>query len=445
MKKLYVLLLITLLTFNPILVFATETTGENINNATNESNSNTSEVMIPAVDNPEQSSPTPEGSTNDNNIVPDTPSTAEGQTGNLTELPSEKTTGIEDLPTNDNNPSIDDSNGISTAEDGTDDTVEDLQGEHKHTFVYTSNDDGTHTITCSNQIEGDDEKIDCEYNEIEKCTFDEDNKCIYCGYIKPDEVEDFSPSISFSISNQTCVIGESSPIICVSLTQDEYDIAYAQVCFAYYGQKKFINIGLAHGKYFDPYLDEYIYTSDNNWYARPLITSDYVEGDYSLRSIYVRASNGESIHYSIESDSLPDSYKNISISLVESPPIVEETISDDSPIVEDPIITGDEKSDEITDNTGENNPSTNNDSSESNAPSAPSTPGDDNTDIPSEDTGRNNEHASPEPSQNDNKNNNDNNNSNNSNNNSNGNTGTQEDENGLGDFFKFLKKLFGWG
>ncbi|MCR5586704.1 MAG: hypothetical protein K6F77_04150, partial [Lachnospiraceae bacterium] len=200
---------------------------------------------------------------------------------------------------------------------------EEPEEEHEHELEYISNGDGTHTVHCIGHIhttneDGEEVETECDYEEIEACTFDEEGKCIYCGYTKEEEEKEFNPSISFSITNQTCTIGVDNPVISLNISQEDYSIAYAQVCFANYDNDKYINVGLTQGKYFDHKNSTFVSTSDSNWYASPNITSNYAEGDYNLRSIYIRSTTGESIHYSLEADTLNDTYKNASIKLIGS-------------------------------------------------------------------------------------------------------------------------------
>ena len=56
-----------------------------------------------------------------------------------------------------------------------------------HTYVYTSNEDGTHTVTCEK----------CDYEEIVDCTY-VDGKCKYCEYEKPEGTEDEDDAEAFS-------------------------------------------------------------------------------------------------------------------------------------------------------------------------------------------------------------------------------------------------------
>ncbi len=206
-------------------------------------------------------------------------------------------------------------------EDDDKDNEEDTPKVHEHVFTYTSNKDGTHTVKCTEMIETTDDdgevtETECAYEEIEECLYNEEGICIYCDYEKPDEEVEFEPTINISINNQSCVIGKVNPVICVDISQDDFDVEYAQICFANYEKNKFINVGLAHGKYLNRKTDEYVYTDDSCWYSSPNITDLYEEGAYTVRSIYARCTNSDYIHYSIESDSLPDEFKNIAINLV---------------------------------------------------------------------------------------------------------------------------------
>lgn len=83
-------------------------------------------------------------------------------------------------------PVIDDENSEETPEEDIEDTdkkeedEEDKEEEDcEHEWVYTSNGDGTHVKKCSK----------CDEESTEECTFDEDGKCIYCGYEKEEECQ----------------------------------------------------------------------------------------------------------------------------------------------------------------------------------------------------------------------------------------------------------------
>lgn len=197
--------------------------------------------------------------------------------------------------------------------------------EHVHEYTYISNENGTHTVKCiaplaqasedgTEIIEG-----ECDYEEIEDCTYDENKKCIYCGYVKPKET--FEPSVSVSISNQACTIGQTDPVICLTISQEDFDIEFAQICFANYGKNQYINVALGHGMYFNHKSDSFVYLSDNNWYASPNITEEYSPGKFNIRSFYVRSVTGESVHYSIESGNLNEAFQNISIDLTNPTPL----------------------------------------------------------------------------------------------------------------------------
>ncbi|SEA01414.1 hypothetical protein SAMN02910384_00622 [Pseudobutyrivibrio sp. ACV-2] len=197
--------------------------------------------------------------------------------------------------------------------------------EHVHEYTYVSNENGTHTVKCiaplaqasedgTEIIEG-----ECDYEEIEDCTYDENKKCIYCGYVKPKDA--FEPSVSVSISNQTCTIGQNDPVICLTISQEDFDIEFAQICFANYSNNQYINVALGHGMYFNHKSDSFEYLSDDNWYASPDITDEYSPGKFNIRSFYIRSVTGESVHYSIESGNLNEAFQNISIELTNPTPL----------------------------------------------------------------------------------------------------------------------------
>ncbi|SFH96178.1 hypothetical protein SAMN04487830_11465 [Pseudobutyrivibrio sp. OR37] len=372
MKKHYAILIVFILALNPILASATASDADEnpqpaqVNNSENAPITQSNDVPTepePVIDNP---IPAPE---NNNNDVPEIP-----KVDNVSDTPNPKDEPKVELPDesdvekdvkddsedkeNDEQTDVKDAAEDDKAEEDdasiTEESEEDDQNVHVHTFKYTGNKDGTHTVTCTEMIEPDEDSEDeaateCTYEEIEPCEYGEDDICIFCGDKKPDEEEEFAPSISFSISNQSFSLGGPNPVISVNISQDDYDIEYAQVCFANYGENKFINVGLAQGKYFDFITDEFVYTSNDCWCASPDITTDYSSGTYSLRSIYVRSTTGESIHYSIESDSLPEEYQNIDISL--NMDAVQSDFSNiiDKPLIDIPAFYDDSEDDETMD------------------------------------------------------------------------------------------------
>lgn len=438
MKKFYVLLLISLLTFSPILAFATEPTADNTNNVTNESSSTISEVVTPAVDAPEQPVPATEDSTN-SNINSDTPSNIDGDELNESTIPGINSTELDGLSDIKNDSSTDDINVDALSEDGSEN--DNLESAHEHTFVYTSNNDGTHTITCSGQIESDSETLDCDYNEVEECSFDENGICIYCGYEKEKEDVPFEPSISVSITNQTCTIGKSNPVIRLDISQSDFDIAYAQICFANYSKNNYINVGLAQGKYLNPVSGEFEYTSNNGWYACPNLTDDLASGSYCVRSIFVRSTEGDTVHYSIESDTLSESFQAIKLDVKHDvpnlipildgkepaptepeEPITDEPIndrpSDEKPDIEEPIVQ-----EPVTEDTVVEEPVKEEPVKEEPVVEKPVV----EESKPEENKDNNKDKEQKEDTSSDNK------------------DEKEESNDGLSDFFKFLRKLFGWG
>ena len=373
MKKLNAALIITIIAFNPILAFATG--NEEIDDPPALDNI---ELSQPA-EVPTEPSVTPDeiaGSPTDPNAqpqaaTPEPPSVPDKSTEDkLENEPTPNNNNTDDLinaPTlneGDNGDpynapvvenELDDTSTLksekeveaASKDDSKDKSPDDKTIiEHEHEFTYEYLGDGTHIKKCTILLDNtatnesadsssenpteeggsEDVNIDtenntepaathCDFEIIEPCTYNEEGFCLYCKAEKPKEKQEFNPSISFSISNQSFTTGGPNPVISVSISQEDYDIAYAQVCFANYGANKYVNVGLAQGKYFDFQSEEFVNTSNDCWCASCDITSDYASGNYSLRSIYVRSTTGESIHYSIESDSLPEEYQNIDISL----------------------------------------------------------------------------------------------------------------------------------
>ncbi len=343
--------MLAVLVTSPIIAQATEGTVEeptvietgspSDSGGAGESSQPTSEPVTPdaGVKSDVSSETAPSASTEDTTLVP------LEATGD--ETPSEETPAVPPLESDTaEEPSLD--VDISELE-----TTEEDEYSHAHEFEYTSNGDGTHTITCSSKVlleSG--EEVECDYKDVEECTFDSNGACIYCGFQKEEIKEDFSPIISISVTNQTCTIGENNPVVCLNISQKDYDIAYSQICFANYSQGKYINVGLAQGKYFNHIDSEFVSVGDDGWYASPNITYEYTEGEYSVRSIYVRTTTGESVHYSLESDSLPEQYQDISISLKEKNVSIvgqlkdlfvsksdTESVDFDRGIIDDPIVT----------------------------------------------------------------------------------------------------------
>ena len=337
MKKYYATIIIFILALNPVLAFATDID-------TNEPQP-TQQVTEPEPAAQPQPDTTPAPTTPEDPVLEPTNPTPTNPENPVLEptnpeptnyepkdkITEDPTEPVDDNDTDNDKPktkgeSDDEESEVSedsekSEEDDDKDNEEDTQKEHEHSFAYESNEDGTHTVKCTEMIETTDDdgevtETECAYEEIEECLYNEEGICIYCDYEKPDEEVEFEPAINISINNQSCVIGKVNPVICVDISQDDFDVEYAQICFANYEKNKFINVGLAHGKYLNRKTDEYVYTDDSCWYSSPNITDLYEEGAYTVRSIYARCTNSDYIHYSIESDSLPDEFKNIAINLV---------------------------------------------------------------------------------------------------------------------------------
>lgn len=90
----------------------------------------------------------------------------------------------------------------------TEETEETETEEDEHIFVYTSNDDGTHTVTCKND--------DCDYSEIEDCQYSKDGKattgtCIYCGYENTEELALSAQSFSQTVGNTKITVSGMMP------------------------------------------------------------------------------------------------------------------------------------------------------------------------------------------------------------------------------------------
>ncbi len=335
MKRYFSILLITVLIFNPILVCAAESPAEPTTSESGLESSNSVEDTS-VVETHSEPTTQPDTAGFDNNaadISNDVPDTSFPNTDNSTtsfdNTESLTNTNPESTPDEDaghvEDNEADEESSDEASEEQTEDSLEEpaeITEEHEHNFTYICNYDGTHTIKCTGHIheindDGKDVEKDCDYEETEPCTFDENGMCIYCGYTQELEQE-FNPTISFSISNSSCEIGKSNPVICAYINDDNFDIAYAQVCFANYSNNDFINVGLAQGKYFNHLTEEFVFTSDDGWYACPNIDEEYTEGHYTIRSIYVRSTTGESIHYSLESGTLEEQYMNTSVDLYES-------------------------------------------------------------------------------------------------------------------------------
>ena len=85
---------------------------------------------------------------------------------------------------------------------------------------------------------------------------------------------------------------------------------------------------MAQGKYYVHINEEFKYPSGDGWYANPNISLDYVAGTYKVRSIYIRSSENEYVHYSIESGNLPEDFQDTTIELVEKDNSLFGTIKD---------------------------------------------------------------------------------------------------------------------
>ncbi|SDI72637.1 hypothetical protein SAMN05421493_12434, partial [Pseudobutyrivibrio sp. 49] len=320
MKRSLAILLVAVLSITPITVSATENSSEDTPPV--ESSSPAEPEASPAAEEPiVEPSSEPEGGMARSLI------NGSSTTLDLEVTPSDgPDAGIEPKdPTEVEATSDGSEDEESTDEEESEETdeleVEETVEEHEHTFEYTSNNDGTHTITCSGRIhfssdDGEADDVECDYEEVEECTFGEDGKCIYCGYEQEEEEEKFDPSISISFSNRSCHIGDTNPLICLNISQENYDIAYAQISLANYSKNKYINNALAQGKYYDYDEKEFVNIGGDGWYASPNITSDYAEGEYIVRSLYIRSTTGEEVHYSLESDTLPEEYQSSSIELL---------------------------------------------------------------------------------------------------------------------------------
>lgn len=405
MKKLNAALIITIMAFNPILAFATgneeiddppaldnielnqpaevptepSVTPDEIAGSPTDSNAQPQATTPEPPSVPDKSTedklenePTPDNNNTDDLI--NAPTLNEGDNGDLYNAPAVENE-LDDTSTLKSEKEVE----ATSKDDNKDKSPDDKTIiEHEHEFTYEYLGDGTHIKKCTKLLdntatnesadsssenpteEGGSEDVNvdtenntepaathCDFEIIEPCTYNEEGFCLYCKAEKPKEKEEFNPSISFSISNQTFTTGGPNPVISVSISQEDYDIAYAQVCFANYGANKYINVGLAQGKYFDFQSEEFVDTSNDCWCASCDITSDYASGNYSLRSIYVRSTTGESIHYSIESDSLPDEYQNIDISLNIEEPSNYEQVTYNEPLIHTPVFETETNNDNI--------------------------------------------------------------------------------------------------
>lgn len=349
MKKTYAVLIVIVIALNPIIVFATG--GDGIDELIEQTNETQNEEITPAVPG-ETPADTPADVTPEITPNPNTTPDVQDETlinnpesnDNITPVvPDDVQTNLDTTQNSEENlnPVLEDTPGIeSTVENNAiseETTSDESKLVHEHSFTYTNNGDGTHTKKCTEQIHAEntdeetseDNLVDCDYEEIEDCTYNEENICIFCGSAKPEEEKIFEPSISISVSNQDCKIGESNPLIEMTLSDSNFDIAYAQVCFADYSNNQYINVGLSQGKYFDSLQEDFIQTSDDKWYASPDINQDYTSGKLSMRSLFIRSTTGEFVHYSLESDSLPEAYSNICVNLTDDEAAQQEPATDD--------------------------------------------------------------------------------------------------------------------
>ena len=393
-----------MLSLSPIYAFATEdaqaltpTTSETPTEAAAETPAPEVSTEAPAAEAPASEVPA-QGSVTDGDSIAETPSSEQLNTDTSTDATSDESEKTEeessDTKTDDkktdekvDGEATEDTEETDLEKDSEEELDEELEEEleeeeeeekdktsipeHEHEFEYISNKDGTHIVKCIAPViqekedgeEGETEEVPCDYEVVEECSYDEEGVCIYCKYVKPKEEPKFDPIVSLSINNSYCTIGQTYPVICMSINAEDFDIEYAQICFANYSQNKYINLGLAQGKYFDFKSNDFVYTGSSSWYASPDITNDYAQGNYSVRSVYIRSTTGEAVHYSVESGNLPEGYQNYSIELARptgmslirdlfsSEPNVEMPISDETvpedivsepeesePVIEEPAI-----------------------------------------------------------------------------------------------------------
>ena len=318
MKKSLAILLIAVLSFNPTQVWATEDASEPSSVTEEISDSSTPASADVTID-----SITPDGDSSPS-TADDSPSALDGIRDTTSQDDKSLVVPEGDMGSETSDVTLSDE-GTSDEEAGDEEADEDElnedelddpenEKEHEHEFVYKSNGDGTHTVTCSAPYENgeSEDNTECPFESIEECSYDENNKCIYCGYEKEPE---FDPSISIGIDNKSCVIGKTNPIIKLYIYQKSFNIEYAQICFANDAANNYINMALTRGKYFEPQSDSFVPGTTNNWYACPNIDSNYSPGDYHIRSIYVRSTDGDTAHYSVESKTLEDKYKRICITV----------------------------------------------------------------------------------------------------------------------------------
>ena len=323
MKKIYVLLLVTVLSLNPVFAFASDTNSDDLN-ASNNDLTKENDINLDNQTDSLQSILKP--SSNNNIDSSDNYMQNDGDSDKKDTEDSNKELEISEPNDNvDSNIASDDDLSNDNDTDSTEDEIIDEDEKvHEHTFIYKSIGNGFHTVTCSAPVytiitddNGDEliEEKECDFEENEACTF-EDGICIYCGYAE--EKAKFAPDYSYEILNQSCVIGETNPLLCLNLEQEDYEIDYVQVCFANYDKNSYINTALAQGKYYNPSTDEFVYKSNNTWYACPNISLNVESGEYSLRSVYIRTTTDEYIHLSVESGTLPDYLKDIKLSVSDS-------------------------------------------------------------------------------------------------------------------------------
>ena len=368
MKKTYAVLIVLVIALNPIIVFATG--GDGIDELIEQTNETQNEEITPAVPG-ETPADTPADVTPEITPNPNTTPDVQDETlinnpesnDNITPVvPDDVQTNLDTTQNSEENlnPVLEDTPGIeSTVENNAiseETTSDESKLVHEHSFTYTENGDGTHTKKCTEKInskpedESSTEDIlkDCDFEEVEECTYGENNICIYCGSKKPEEKIVFEPSISISVSNDNCKIGESNPLIEMQLSDSNFDIAYAQVCFADYSNNQYINVGLSQGKYYDSSQESFVQTGNDKWYACPDVSQDYKSGKLSMRSLFIRSTTGEFVHYSLESDSLPEAYSNICVNLTDDEAAQQEPATDDVITEPEPYETPEHGSGEYT-------------------------------------------------------------------------------------------------
>lgn len=104
----------------------------------------------------------------------------EGEAESSPSVDEEVIAAFEEITAEESSEEVTDSEEENSAEEILSDEVSeetiDEAEDSEHDWTYTSNEDGTHTKTCS----------ECEDEVTEDCSF-EDGKCIYCGFEKEEE------------------------------------------------------------------------------------------------------------------------------------------------------------------------------------------------------------------------------------------------------------------